>query len=255
MPGGLTVAAGGMPQGGRAISAVAASPGLAIGVLHMPVPSNGATRQAGDPSVERAAFDEAVTRAIERLRALAGESGGLARDVIGFQISLLEDEEFLGPVWAEIEAGAAADRAWGDHLAREIADYESAPTDYLRDRAVDLRDLRGRIRTAFAGDAHLDALPEQCIVVADELTPSGFLELDRSRAVGGGDVLRKPGQPRGDARAGTWPPDAGAARVRTGRADTRDGSGGGRRSGSSRARASTHDAGTLPASNRGTPRA
>jgi len=184
MPGGRTVVAKGTSQGGRAISAVAASPGLAIGVLHMPVPSNGAARQAGDPSVERTAFDEAVTRAIERLRALAGESGGLAQDVIGFQLSLLEDEEFLGPVWAEMEAGSAADRAWDDHLAREIADYESAPTDYLRDRAVDLRDLRGRIRTAFAGDAHLDALPEQCIVVTDELTPSGFLELDLSRAVG-----------------------------------------------------------------------
>ena len=183
MPRSRTVAAEGPSQGGRAISAVAASPGLAIGVLYMPAPSNGATRQTGDPGVERAAFDEAVARAIERLRALAGGSGGLARDVIGFQISLLEDEEFLGPVWAEIEAGSAVDRAWGDHLAREIADYESASTDYLRDRAVDLRDLRGRIRTAFAGDAYLDALPEQCIVVADELTPSGFLELDRSRAV------------------------------------------------------------------------
>ena len=182
-PGERAVAAVGTPMGGRAISAVVASPGLAIGILHMPASSNGATRQPGDSSVERAAFDEASARTIERLRVLADESGGLARDVIGFQIGLLEDEEFLGPVWAEIDAGSAADQAWIHRLALEIADYESAPTSYLRDRAADLRDLRDRVAMAFADDAHPDTLPEQCVVITDELTPSRFLELDRSRVV------------------------------------------------------------------------
>ena len=180
-PGERTPAVGTTARDGRTISAVAASPGLAIGIVHVPASFNGASRQAGDSNAERAAFEEAVAQAIERLRALADESGGLARDVIGFQVSLLEDGEFLGPVRAEIDAGLAADRAWAHHLAREIADYELAPTAYLRDRAADLRDLRARVAMAFAGDAHRDALPENCIVIADELTPSRFLELDRSR--------------------------------------------------------------------------
>ena len=180
-PGERAPAAGSTAREGRTISAVVASPGLAIGIVHVPASFNGANRQAGDSKGERAAFEAAVARAIERLRALADESGGLARDVIGFQVSLLEDGEFLDPVRAEIDAGLAADRAWAHHLAREIADYESAPTAYIRDRAVDLRDLRARVAMAFAGDAHRDALPEHCIVIADELTPSRFLELDRSR--------------------------------------------------------------------------
>ena len=178
-------AAGSTAQEGRTIAATAASPGLAIGVVHVLASFDGANRQAGDSKDERAAFDEAVARAIEGLRTLADESGGLARDIIGFQVSLLEDGEFLGPVRAEIDAGLAADRAWARHLAREIADYESAPTAYLRDRAADLRDLQARVAMAFAGDAQRDtqrdALPESCIVIADELTPSRFLELDRSR--------------------------------------------------------------------------
>ena len=182
-PGERAPAADGTPQEGRAIPAVVASPGLAIGVLYMPASSNGAARQVGDRGDERAAFDDAVAGAIGRLRALAGDSGGLAGDVIGFQISLLEDGEFLDPVRAEIDTGLAADRAWANHLAREIADYESAPTAYLRDRAADLRDLRECVRMAFSDDAHRDALPERCVVVADELTPSRFLELDRTRAV------------------------------------------------------------------------
>ena len=70
------------------------------------------------------------------------DPASLPPGVIGFQIGLLEDEEFLEPVRAGIEAGMAAGQAWTRHLAGEIADYESAPTGYLRERAADLRDLR-----------------------------------------------------------------------------------------------------------------
>ena len=190
--------AGDTAEAGRAVPAVAASPGLAIGILHVLESSGADTRQPGDPSTERAALDAAVARTIERLRELAAASGGLARDIIGFQVSLLEDEEFLGPVWAEINAGSAADRAWLDHLAGEISDYESAPTDYLRDRAADLRDLRERVGMTFAGDAHPNPapLPDRCVVIADELTPSRFLELDRSRVVA---VATYSGSPAGHA--------------------------------------------------------
>ena len=185
-------------HGGRSIPALAASPGLAIGILHVLDSSGAGDRQPGDPSTERAELDVAVVRTIERLRELAGASGGLGRDVIGFQISLLEDEEFLGPVWAEIDAGSAADRAWLHYLAGEISDYESASAAYLRDRAADLRDLRDRVALALAGDTRSDPdpLPEQCVLVAHELTPSRFLELDRSRIVA---VATYSGSPAGHA--------------------------------------------------------
>ena len=222
----------GMSKGGREIPAVVASPGLAIGILHLPAPigpanSDLTARRPGDAGLERVAFDAAVARTIDRLRALAGSAGGLGRDVIGFQISLLEDEEFIGPIQGVIDAGSAADRAWLDHLAGEIADCESAPTAYLRERAADLRDLRERVAMALADDADAgadarpdadagpdadlgpvagtgarpdadagpdagactdagpdpDVRPGPYVVIADELTPSRFLELDRSRVV------------------------------------------------------------------------
>ena len=181
---------------GRTVSAVAASPGLAIGVLHRPRERWDAVRNTGCPGAERNAFGQAVARALAELNGLAERAGELARDVIGFQISLLQDPEFLGPVQAEIDAGAASDQAWTDHLTGEIADYEAAPTAYLRERAADLRDLRERVASAFADDAHRDGLPEQCIVIADELTPSRFLEIDWSRALG---VATYSGSPAGHA--------------------------------------------------------
>lgn len=170
--------------GGLTVSAVTASPGIGIGVLYTHEEPGNSTRNTGGPGAERNAFDLAVARALAEMDELADGAGELARDVIGFQINLLQDREFLDPVRAGIDAGAAADRAWVHHLTVEIADYETGPTAYLRDRAADLRDLRERVARAFAGDALHDGLPEQCIVIADELTPSRFLELDWSRAVG-----------------------------------------------------------------------
>ena len=174
----------GEASAGHTVSAVVASPGLAIGVLHMPAEPRGPARRAGDPSAEQAALDRAVARSLAGLRGLVDEAGELARGVIGFQISLLQDEEFLEPVRIEIEAGVAANQAWVHHLAGEIADYESAPTAYLRERAADLRDLCERVAMAFTGDTLRYSLPDQCVVIADELTPSRFLELDRSRTTG-----------------------------------------------------------------------
>ena len=196
--------------------------------------SDGLARNTGGPETERAALDEAVARSLAELRGLTHGSGELAAGVIGFQIGLLEDEEFLEPVRAGIEAGMAAVQAWTRHLAGEITDYESAPTGYLRERTADLRDLRDRVVAALGGgmlrggrpqhgrsgdglsgrDPSGDGLPDHdqpehgpsghglpdhsssgprppshdlpdhCVVIADELTPSRFLEIDWSRAVG-----------------------------------------------------------------------
>ena len=195
---------------GRTISAVVASPGLAVGVLHVLSGAGGLARDTGDPEIERAALDGAVARSLAELRELVHGSGELAADVIGFQIGLLEDDEFLEPVRAEIEAGTAAVRSWTRHLAGEISDYEAAPTGYLRERAADLRDLRDRVAVALGGETYRSGglpehgspghsrpahpplgsrppghgLPDRCLVIADELTPSRFLEIDWSRAAG-----------------------------------------------------------------------
>ena len=234
-------------SGGSALEAGSMTPdagGLASDTGGTAQGSDGLARNTGGPETERAALDEAVARSLAELRGLTHGSGELAAGVIGFQIGLLEDEEFLEPVRAGIEAGMAAVQAWTRHLAGEITDYESAPTGYLRERAADLRDLRERVVAALGGgmsrggrpehgpsgdglpghDPSGDGLPEHgppgdglpdhdqpehgpsghglpdhsssgprppshdlpdhCVVIADELTPSRFLEIDWSRAVG-----------------------------------------------------------------------
>ena len=214
-------------SGGSALEAGSMTPdagGLASDTGGTTQGSDGLVRNTGGPETERAALDEAVARSLAELRGLTHGSGELAAGVIGFQIGLLEDEEFLEPVRAGIEAGMAAVQAWTRHLTGEITDYESAPTGYLRERTADLRDLRDRVVAALGGGMlrggrpehgpsgdglpdhdqpehgpsghglpdHSSSgprppshdLPDRCVVIADELTPSRFLEIDWSRAVG-----------------------------------------------------------------------
>ena len=162
--GGFTLEAGGMipdadgsaPDiGGSALEAGGPIPsisGLDPDAGSLAPESGDPARDTGDPEVERAALDRAIARSLAELRELVHGSGELAAGVIGFQIGLLEDDEFLEPVRTEIETGTAAVRSWTRHLAGEISDYESAPTGYLRERAADLRDLRDRVAVALGGE-------------------------------------------------------------------------------------------------------
>jgi phosphotransferase system enzyme I (PtsI) len=66
-----------------------------------------------------------------------------------------------------------------------IGEYESSEDAYFRGRASDIRDIRDRVLRHLAG-ATAQRLPAGAIVVADDLTPSRFLEADWS---GGGLAL------------------------------------------------------------------
>ncbi len=105
--------------------------------------------------------------------------------ILEFQLALLEDDELSGSAFAEIEAGAPAVRAWRHALDAQIADYSAAEDDTFRARASDLVDLRDRVCRALAGiDQAAPALPEEAIVLADDLAPSRFLEIDWTRSAG-----------------------------------------------------------------------
>ena len=178
----------GVPQNGAGrgiIRGAVASTGLATGHIHVLAESVRSDRCAGTPDEERAALEQALGAAVAKLQTLAAGADSVASEVIAFQISMLCDQELTAPVLEAIAAGTAADQAWDLHLSREIADYESAEEGYFRDRAADLRDLHERVARALTnaeGEA-LD-LPAQAIVVADELTPSRFLELAAARLAG-----------------------------------------------------------------------
>ncbi len=145
-------------------------------------------RATGTPKEEELALREALAAASRQITMLADAAGGEAAQILEFQTALLEDEDFLDPVFAAIVGGKPADRAWSSLLDGQIADYNAASDEYLRARSSDLADLRDRVARALrGGDGEAVKNPGGAIVCADDLPPSRFLEIDWSR--GGGLAL------------------------------------------------------------------
>jgi phosphoenolpyruvate-protein phosphotransferase (PTS system enzyme I) len=164
-----------------------------IGFAHGPfVRLSGAANSAGAagaPAEEKVALRAAIDAARRQIAVLADAVGGEAAQILEFQVALLEDEDFLDPIFAAIADGTSAEAAWSAALGEQIADYNAAPDEYLRARSADLGDLRDRVMRALHGGGNQALnVPPGAIVCTDDLPPSRFLEIDWSK--GGGLALQ-----------------------------------------------------------------
>ena len=159
-------------------------------------------RPGGLAADEERALRSAVASAGRQIAALAKAAGGEGAQILEFQVALLEDEEFLEPMFAAILDGVAADAAWISVLDEQIADYNSASDEYLRARSSDLADLRDRVLRALrGGDGATLKIPRGAVVCAEDLPPSRFLEIDWSDGGGLALYARQPNEPRRHAGA------------------------------------------------------
>jgi phosphotransferase system enzyme I (PtsI) len=164
----------------------AAAPGLASGPLARLVEAaHEAGAAPGPPEAERAALARAIGTAASELTTLTASQSGEAAEILEFQIALLDDEDLAAPAFAEIDGGASALNAWERALQAQIADYSSAEDPYFRARACDLIDLRDRVARALNGGGEsAPALPDESVLVAHDLPPSRFLDIDWTRMAG-----------------------------------------------------------------------
>ena len=170
----------------RELTGQPAAPGVAIGKLVRLATGPAKQRVPGTPAEELAALAGAIDAAVAELTRLAEHSGGDAAEMLEFQIAMLDDPALREPAEPVIAAGAAADSAWTEALAAQVAEYEVADDAYFRARAVDLRDLAGRVLRHLVGGPADGLIHPGGILVADDLTPSGFLQTDWT---GGGIAL------------------------------------------------------------------
>jgi phosphoenolpyruvate-protein phosphotransferase (PTS system enzyme I) len=163
-----------------------------IGFAHGPFvlvdgAANGA-RAAGTAEEEAAALRAALLAAGGQIAALAAAAGGDAAQILEFQVALLDDGDFLDPIFAAIADGTPAHSAWAAALDEQIADYNSAADEYLQARSSDLADLRDRVlRTLRGGESEVLKIPDGAVICAADLPPSQFLEINWSK--GGGLAL------------------------------------------------------------------
>ena len=142
------------------------------------------------PEEEYARFDAARVKAQEQLGVLYDK----ALDEVGeenaaiFEIHqmMLDDDDLLDSVKSIIDTqGATAEYAVataGDNLAAAFAAMEDA---YMRARATDIKDISRRVVNILSGAEEQDALgDEPAILVADDLTPSETVQMDKSKLLG-----------------------------------------------------------------------
>lgn len=171
----------------RRLSGLAASPGLAFGPAVTFRAVGEMRREKGAVASERQALADAVSASLAAVTALAESLEGEAAEIVGFQVALLEDEALTEAAYALIDRGTAADAAWRQAMAEEIAGYEASDDPYFRARAADLADIRDRVLRQLFDLPELTNAPPGAVILAQDLPPSAFLGVDWSR--GGGIVL------------------------------------------------------------------
>lgn len=169
---------------------IPASPGIAIGIVHRMVYDEPEVlpRKLAPSEIpqELGRFDRSIeeTRhAIERSRDRALDVAGVAvGKIFDAHLLILADEVFLDQVRGRITREQFdAEYIIFDSFAQMIEVISRSQGEVFRERATDLRDVRTRLLRFLRGDG--DIIPDhpthQVILVAEDLSPTQALNLDR----------------------------------------------------------------------------
>ena len=180
-------------EGGARLSGVAACSGIGIGIAAWVSPhadlQTVPSRESSDRRAELKAFREALASVRSDIQQVAEnleeELGPEDRALFGVYLSILDDSALGGEVATLIKAGEWAQGALSEVMLRHIRHFERMEHSYLRERAVDVRDLGTRV-LGYLQDANRQEVdyPDATVLVAEELTASALGEIPREKLVG-----------------------------------------------------------------------
>ncbi len=175
------------------IRGVAGAPGIAIGraVIVSPEADLYAVpqRKAKDRKAELRAFKTALTAVradIEQVAAqLSGELNPEDHALFDVYVRILDDATIGAEVASRIKAGEWAQGALSAVMISHIQHFERMEQSYLRERAVDVKDLGTRVLAYLqAEDKSVQTFPPKTILVGEELTASVLGEIPRENLAG-----------------------------------------------------------------------
>ncbi|QJI27507.1 phosphoenolpyruvate--protein phosphotransferase [Pseudomonas sp. ADAK18] len=166
---------------------VCASPGSAFGqVVQVAEPELDITEAGAGEAVERVALVSGLLQATEALQALQAKAVGSAQaEIFRAHQELLEDPTLLDQAHALLAQGKSAAFAWNSATAATAMLFQGLGSALLAERAADLADVGQRVLKLILGvkDSAWD-LPEQAILIAEQLTPSQTASLDSRKVLG-----------------------------------------------------------------------
>jgi phosphotransferase system enzyme I (PtsI) len=176
------------------VQGIAASQGIAYGQVFVYVQSDievpGYQVEPEKRIDEVARFDRALVVTRQQITKIKNEVekniGPEEAAIFDAHLMVLEDEALIGETIREFEAtGRNIETCFHKVSSRYVQAFSEIDDEYLRERAVDLRDVAQRVLQNLLGQAEnaLNRLADQRIVVASDITPSESATLDRSAAL------------------------------------------------------------------------
>lgn len=146
---------------------------------------------AGAADAESVRFQEAVRSALAAVETLIARSAELlGKDKVGVlkgQKSILQDPAYIPEIEKLIRGQSfSAEKAVKQVTEKFAALFEGMPNPYLKERAADVRDAGMRLLSILAGvqGGSLAEITEETILVADDLSPSDTIQLNRQYVQG-----------------------------------------------------------------------
>ena len=132
---------------------------------------------------EKNALDRARLEVRARLERVRNTGGQERQEIIGAHLEFLDDPMLNSGANELIAAGKSAGFAWRGATRRSIAALQALDDSRLRERADDLLDVEAHVLLALTGEARPlhQPLPDQAVLLADDLLPSELTSLDRRR--------------------------------------------------------------------------
>lgn len=175
------------------IGGIGASPGLAIGPVHVLRAAAPEIPDEPGPLAESGErLQEAITVTRLQLRALADDTtrrlGAAEAGIFRAQAELLNDTDLITLTCQLMVEGHGVAWSWQQAVERLAGTLAGLGNPVLAGRAADLRDVGGRVLAQLypqAAASGLGEMPaEPCILVATDLAPSDTASLDLSRVAG-----------------------------------------------------------------------
>ena len=173
------------------IYGVSASPGLAIGRIQQlkadvfAIPENAET-----PTAEKFRLHKALKLAVEQIQDLAEEVRNKAdaskAAIFSAHEELVEDPDLIQLAMDIIDQGKSAAYAWNKAIDEHATRLSQLNNELLRNRAADLRDIGKRVLRLLLGikTSETTHFFENTILIAEDLTPSDTISLDREKILG-----------------------------------------------------------------------
>ncbi|MEM1114101.1 MAG: phosphoenolpyruvate--protein phosphotransferase [Pseudomonadota bacterium] len=175
------------------IAGIPGAPGIAIGEAVAISPSADLyavpRKTVKNRRAELRAFKSALSKVRKDIEAVAanleGEMSAEDHALFDVYIGILDDSAIGGEVASMIRKGEWAQGALSEVMISHIRHFERMEHSYLKERAVDVKDLGTRVLSYLQAESkEKRVFPDHTILVAEELTASALGEIPREKLAG-----------------------------------------------------------------------